>query len=133
MPRVMGDLSGTGEKMTGKDRIFLDHLNRRFRIKSPAGLNDPPPNFRIARDRKPWGIYRTRRLTVLPAFFLMYTFLFLILGAVSLEPIAILSSSLCSLPLLYLIFRLQRPRIVHDSLAIHDSRCTLAHPLQEDP
>ena len=127
----MGDLSGTGEKMTGKDRIFLDHLNRRFRIKSPAGLNDPPPNFRIARDRKPWGIYRSMLLTVLPAFFLMYTFLFLIMGAVSLEPIAILSSSLCSLPLLYLIFRLQRPRLVHVRLAIPDSRGSFDHPLPE--
>jgi len=127
----MGDLSGTGEKMTEEDRIFLDHLNRRFRIKSPVGLNDPPPNFLIARDSKPWRIYRSMLVTVLPAFFLMYTILFLIMGAVSLEPIAILSSGLCSLPLLYIIFRLQRPRLVHVRLAVPDTGGSFYHPLPE--
>ncbi len=127
----MGDLSGTGDDMAEGERIFIDQLNRKFRIKIPVELSDPPADFRIARESKPWRIYRSMLVTVLPTFFLMYASLFLVMGAVSLEPLVILSSSLCSLPLLYIIFRLQRPKLVHVRLAVPDSSGDFVHPLPE--
>tara|TARA_B100000959_G_scaffold286388_2_gene364810 strand:+ start:8667 stop:10277 length:1611 start_codon:yes stop_codon:yes gene_type:complete len=127
----MGDLSGTGDNMFEGDRIFFDNLGRRFRILPPARLSEPPPNLRISRTSRPWKTYFNMLGTVLPAFFLMYTSLFLILGVVSLDPIMVLSSGLCSLPLILGIFRLHRPKLVHVRLAVPDTGGSGTHALPE--
>jgi len=113
------------------ERILIDSLNRRFRVKVPVGLSETPPNLRIAKASKPWRIYFRMLGTVLPAFFLMYTSLFMVMGAVELEPILVLSSALCSLPLVFLIFRLHRPRLIHVRLAVPDVNGSEAHALSE--
>ena len=50
--------------------------------------------------------------TVIPAFFLMYVLYSSDRHSI-LEPIAVFLSGLCSAPLIALIFRLHRPRLVH--------------------
>ncbi len=110
-------------------RVFIDELGRKYRIKSPEPLSEPPHNLRIARTRKTWDVYLRMLGTVLPAFFLMYTFLFLILGISSLDPLMILASTLCSAPLVILIVRLHRPRLAHVNLAVPDDTGFEAHAL----
>ncbi len=130
-PRVMGDLSGTlGEEMKG-ERILIDSLGRRFRTMVPAGLSEPPDNLRIARTSRPWRIYFSMLGTVLPAFFLMYTSLFIIIGAVDSEPLLVLSGGICSLPLIVIISRLHRPRLVHVRLASANEQGSTVHALPE--
>jgi len=114
-----------------EDRVFIDHSGQMYRIKSPQPLEEPPKNLRIARRSQPWSIYSRMLGTVLPAFFLMYTLLFIILGLVSLEPVIVLASSICSAPLVFLILRLHRPRLVHVRLAVPDSSGSEAHALPE--
>ena len=113
----------------GRGRVFIDEMGRKYRIKSPDPLSEPPENLRIARTRKTWEVYLRMMGTVLPAFFLMYTFLFLILGISNLEPSMVLGSSLCSAPLVILIARLHRPKLVHVSLAVPDDSGSEAHAL----
>ena len=129
--RVMGDLSGTrGGEMEG-ERILIDALNRRFRVMVPARLSEPPANLRIARTSRPWRIYFSMLGTVLPAFFLMYALLFIIIGIVDSEPIMVLSGGMCSLPLVVMIFRLHRPRLVHVRLATANEQGSTVHALPE--
>tara|TARA_B100001123_G_scaffold449907_1_gene617427 strand:+ start:1390 stop:2958 length:1569 start_codon:yes stop_codon:yes gene_type:complete len=115
----------------GSGRIFIDELGRKFRIKSPEPIIEPPNNLRIARARKTWDVYLRMLGTVLPAFFLMYTSLFLILGISTLEPSMVLGSSLCSAPLVILIVRLHRPKLVHVILAVPDDSGAESHALSE--
>ncbi len=114
-----------------EDRVFIDRLGQMYRLKSPQPLEEPPTNLRIARRSQPWEIYSRMLGTVLPAFFLMYALLFIILGLVSLEPVIVLASSICSAPLVFLILRLHRPRLVHVRLAVPDSTGSEAHALPE--
>ena len=113
------------------DRIYIDTLNRRFRVRLPVELSEPPPNLRIARTSKPWRIYISMLGTVLPAFFLMYTSLYFILGIALSDPIMVLSGEICSIPLIFLIFRLHRPRLIHVRLATPDELGSEVHALPE--
>ena len=124
----MGDLSGTGCIMDS-GRVFLDPSGRKYRIKEPEPLLETPENLRIARETKPWGIYFRMLGTVLPSFFLMYTLLSLILGFTMLEPAVVLASGLCSAPLVFMILRLHRPRLLHVRLAVPDESGSEAHAL----
>ncbi|MBF92401.1 MAG: hypothetical protein CMB78_01315 [Euryarchaeota archaeon] len=124
----MGDLSGTRCNMDS-GRVFLDPSGRKYRIKEPEPLQETPENLRIARETKPWAIYFRMLGTVLPSFFLMYSILSLILGFTMLEPAMILASGLCSAPLVFLILRLHRPRLVHVRLAVPDESGSQAHAL----
>ncbi|HJM18775.1 MAG TPA: hypothetical protein QF703_04510, partial [Candidatus Thalassarchaeaceae archaeon] len=126
----MGDLSDTLIDMKG-ERILIDSLNRRFRVKYPVALSPPPANLRIFRESKPWKVYFSMIATVLPAFFLMYASLFIILGLVENEPVLTLSGGMCSLPLIFLLFRLHRPRIIHVRLATPDEKGSTMHALPE--
>ena len=119
-----------GESMND-GRVFLDQRGRKYRIKIPEPLIEPPKNLRIARPSKPWNVYLRMLGTVLPAFFLMYTFLYLVLGVTMLEPVIVLSSSLCSAPLVFLIFKLHRPKLVHVRLAVQDESGSQIHALPE--
>jgi len=113
------------------ERLFIDPMGRMYRIKHPEPLSDPPRNLRIARASKPWAIYLRMLGTVIPAFFLMYVLLFLVIGAIRLEPGLILVSGICSAPLVFLIFRLHKPRLVHVRLAVPDASGSEAHALPE--
>tara|TARA_B100000131_G_scaffold56954_3_gene52255 strand:+ start:214 stop:1806 length:1593 start_codon:yes stop_codon:yes gene_type:complete len=126
----MGDLSDTVIAMEG-ERILIDSLNRRFRVKSTVPLSQTPPNLSINRKSKPWNVYFSMVATVLPAFFLMYASLFIILGFVESEPVLTLSGAMCSLPLTFLLFRLHRPRIIHVRLASPDENGSTVHALPE--
>jgi RsiW-degrading membrane proteinase PrsW (M82 family) len=111
------------------DKIFIDHLNRKFRIPAPKNLIKPPDDIQFASKSKPWKIYFGMLGTVLPAFFLLYTSLFLILGIINLNPIVTLSGGICSLPLLIIIFRLHRPKLIHVRVATPSEDGDYIHPL----
>ncbi len=110
-------------------RVYIDEIGRMYRIKEPVPLSEPPKNLRIARTSKPWATYRRMLGTVIPAFFLMYVLLFLVIGLVSLEPGIVLVSGLCSAPLVFLIFSLHKPRLVHVQLAVPDEMGSEAHAI----
>jgi len=112
-------------------RTFIDQLGRMYRFKEPESLSEPPSNLMVARNSRPWRAYLRMLGTVIPAFFLMYVLLFLVIGMVYLEPIAVLLSGLCSAPLIALIFRLHRPRLVHVRLLTPDEGGSQAHALPE--
>jgi hypothetical protein len=112
-------------------RAFIDQMGRLYRIKNPEPLSEPPRNLRIARTSKPWTIYIRMLGTVIPAFFLMYVLLFLVVGAIALEPVSVLASGLCSAPLVFLILSLHKPRLVHVRLAVPDEGGSEAHALPE--
>jgi len=126
----MGDLSDTVIAMEG-ERILIDSLNRRFRVKNTVPLSPTPTTLGIYRKSKPWSVYFSMVATVLPAFFLMYASLFIILGFVESEPVLTLSGAMCSLPLSFLLFRLHRPRIIHVRLATPDESGSKVHALPE--
>jgi len=111
------------------ERTFIDQNGRMYRIKSPEPLSEPPKQLVIARSSKPWGIYLRMLGTVIPAFFLMYVLLFLVMGVIMLEPSAVLISGICSAPLVFLILSLHKPRLVHVSLASPDEMGSQAHAL----
>ena len=113
------------------ERVFMDQMGRMYRIKHPEPLSEPPSNLRIARTSKPWGVYIRMLGTVVPAFFLMYVLLFLVIGAISLEPGLVLVSGICSAPLVFLILSLHKPRLVHVRLAVPDASGSEAHALPE--
>jgi hypothetical protein len=113
------------------ERVFIDQMGRMYRIKHPEPLSEPPSNLRIARTTKPWGVYLRMLGTVIPAFFLMYVLLFLVIGAISLEPSLVLVSGICSAPLVFLILSLHKPRLVHVRLAVSDASGSEAHALPE--
>jgi RsiW-degrading membrane proteinase PrsW (M82 family) len=110
-------------------KIIVDSLNRKFRVPYPTGLTSAPDNIQIARKSSPWKIYFSMMGTVLPAFFLLYTSLFIIIGIMDRNPIMTLSGSLCSLPLLFIILRLYRPRLIHVKLASPTEKGQYLHPL----
>ena len=112
-------------------RTFIDQSGRMYRFKEPEPLSEPPSNLMVARNSRPWRAYLRMLGTVIPAFFLMYVLLFLVIGIVYLEPIAVLLSGLCSAPLIALIFRLHRPRLVHVRLLTPDEGGSQAHALPE--
>ena len=101
-------------------RVYLDEIGRMYRIKAPVPLSEPPDNLRIARTSKPWATYLRMLSTVIPAFFLMYVLLFLVIGLISLDPGVVLISGLCSAPLVVFILSLHKPRLVHVQLAVPD-------------
>ena len=111
------------------DKIIIDSLNRKFRIPYPTKLPRAPDDIRIARKSSPWKIYFSMIGTVLPAFFLLYTSLFIIIGIMDRNPIMTLSGSLCSLPLVFIILRLYRPRLIHVKLASPSENGQYLHPL----
>ena len=111
------------------EKIIVDSQNRKFRIPNPTRLTKPPEDIRIARISSPWKIYFSMIGTVLPAFFLLYTSLFIIVGIMDNNPIMTLSGSLCSLPLLFIILRLYRPRLIHVKLASPSEKGQYLHPL----
>ena len=113
------------------ERVFIDQLGRMYRIKQPEPLSESPSNLRIARTSKPWSVYLRMLGTVIPAFFLMYVLLFLVIGAINLEPGMVLVSGLCSVPLVFLILSLHKPRLVHVRLAVPDETGSEAHALPE--
>lgn len=110
-------------------RTFIDQNGRMYRIKSPKPLSEPPKQLVIARASQPWKIYLRMLGTVIPAFFLMYVLLFLVIGLFTLEPVAVLLSGICSAPLIFLILSLHRPRLVHVCLASPDETGSEAHAL----
>ena len=114
-----------------RGRVLVDSLNRRFRIKEPMPLSEAPPNLKITKSSKPWKIYLRMLGTVLPAFFLMYTSLFVIWGIIELDSILTLSAGFCSLPLVLLLFRIHRPKLVHVRLASPDPSGSEIHALTE--
>ena len=59
------------------EKIIIDSLNRKFRVPYPTKLSNAPDDLRIARKSSPWKIYFGMVGTVLPAFFLLYTSLFI--------------------------------------------------------
>ena len=69
--------------------------------------------------------------TVIPAFFLMYVLLFLVMGIVYLEPVAVFLSWAYAALLIALIFKLHRPRLVHVRLLTPDDDGSQAHALPE--
>lgn len=111
------------------EKIIVDSQNRKFRIPNPIRLTKAPDDIRIARKSSPWKIYFSMIGTVLPAFFLLYTSLFIIVGIMDSNPIMTLSGSLCSLPLLFIILRLYRPRLIHVKLASPSVKGQYLHPL----
>ena len=112
-------------------RTFIDQMGRMYQFKEPEPLSEPPSNLMVARNSRPWRAYLRMLGTVIPAFFLMYVLLFLVIGIVYLEPIAVFLSGLCSAPLIALIFRLHRPRLVHVRLLTPDEGGSHAHALPE--
>ncbi len=104
------------ETMSG-DKIIIDSMNRKFRIPAPISLTNPPNNIQFARKSKPWKIYFEMLSTVLPAFFLLYTSLFIIIGIINFDPLMTLSGGFCSLPLLMILLRLHRPNLIHVQVA----------------
>ena len=111
------------------DKIIVDSLNRKFRVPYPTRLSRAPDDIRIARKSSPWKIYFSMIGTVLPAFFLLYTSLFIIVGIIDQHPIMTLSGSICSVPLLFIILRLYRPRLIHVKLAYPSEKGQYLHPL----
>jgi len=111
------------------DRIIIDSLNRKFRIPSPTNLSEAPNDIRIARKSTPWRIYFNMLGTVLPAFFLLYTSLFMMIGIINLDPFMTLTGSICTLPLMVILFRLHRPKLIHVKLALPDDEGKYLHPL----
>ena len=112
-------------------RTFIDQMGRMYRFKEPEPLSEPPNNLTVARNSRPWRAYLRMLGTVIPAFFLMYVLLFLVMGIVYLEPVTVFLSGLCSAPLIALIFRLHRPRLVHVRLLTPDDDGSQAHALPE--
>jgi len=110
-------------------RVYIDEIGRMYRIKGPVPLSEPPENLRIARNSKPWSTYLRMLGTVIPAFFLMYVLLFLVIGLISLEPGIVLISGLCSAPLVFFILSLHKPRLVHVQLAVPDEMGSEAHAI----
>ena len=110
-------------------RVYIDEIGRMYRIKGPVPLSEPPENLRIARNSKPWSTYIRMLGTVIPAFFLMYVLLFLVIGLISLEPGIVLISGLCSAPLVFFILSLHKPRLVHVQLAVPDEMGSEAHAI----
>ena len=110
-------------------RVYLDEIGRMYRIKAPVPLSEPPDNLRIARTSKPWATYLRMLSTVIPAFFLMYVLLFLVIGLISLDPGVVLISGLCSAPLVVFILSLHKPRLVHVQLAVPDEMGSQAHAI----
>ena len=110
-------------------RVYIDDFGRMYRIKHPVPLSEPPKNLRIARTSKPWATYRRMLGTVIPAFFLMYVLLFLVIGLISLEPVIVLISGLCSAPLIFFILSLHKTRLVHVQLAVPDKMGSEAHAI----
>ena len=110
-------------------RVYIDEIGRMYRIKETVPLSEPPNNLRIARTSKPWATYRRMLGTVIPAFFLMYVLLFLVIGLIRLEPGIVLLSGLCSAPLVLLILSLHKPRLVHVQLAVPDEMGSEAHAI----
>ena len=110
-------------------RVYIDEMGRMYRIKEPTPLSEPPKNLRIARTSKPWSTYLRMLGTVIPAFFLMYVLLFLVIGIINLEPAIVLISGICSAPLLFFIFSLHKPRLVHVQLAVPDEMGSEAHAI----
>ena len=111
------------------EKIIIDSLNRKFRVPYPTKLSNAPDDLRIARKSSPWKIYFGMVGTVLPAFFLLYTSLFIIIGIIDRNPIMTLSGGLCSIPLLFIIIYLYRPRLIHVKLAIPSEKGHFLHPL----
>jgi len=107
----------------------MDEIGRMYRIKEPVPLSEPPNHFRIARTSKPWATYLRMLGTVIPAFFLMYVLLFLVIGLTLLEPGIVLLSGLCSAPLVFFILSLHKPRLVHVQLAVPDEMGSEAHAI----
>mgnify|MGYP002034740972 CR=1 FL=1 len=112
-------------------RTFIDQMGRMYRFKEPEPLSEPPHNLMVGRNSRPWRSYLRMLGTVIPAFFLMYVLLFLVIGIVYLEPIAVFVSGMCSAPLIALIFRLHKPRLVHVRLLSPDEEGSEAHALPE--
>jgi hypothetical protein len=110
-------------------RVYIDEIGRMYRIKETVPLSEPPNNLRIARTSKPWATYRRMLGTVIPAFFLMYVLLFLVIGLIRLEPGIVLLSGLCSAPLVFFILSLHKPRLVHVQLAVPDEMGSEAHAI----
>jgi len=110
-------------------RVYIDEIGRMYRIKETVPLSEPPNNLRIARTSKPWATYRRMLGTVIPAFFLMYVLLFLVIGLIRLEPGIVLLSGLCSTPLVFFILSLHKPRLVHVQLAVPDEMGSEAHAI----
>ena len=110
-------------------RVYIDEIGRMYRIKATVPLSEPPNNLRIARTSKPWATYRRMLGTVIPAFFLMYVLLFLVIGLTRLEPGIVLLSGLCSAPLVFFILSLHKPRLVHVQLAVPDEMGSEAHAI----
>jgi len=110
-------------------RVYIDEIGRMYRIKETVPLSEPPNNLRIARTSKPWATYRRMLGTVIPAFFLMYVLLFLVIGLTLLEPGIVLISGLCSAPLIFFILSLHKPRLVHVQLAVPDEMGSEAHAI----
>jgi len=110
-------------------RMYIDEIGRMYRIKEPVPLSEPPMSLRIARTSKPWSTYLRMLGTVIPAFFLMYVLLFLVIGLITLEPGIVLISGLCSAPLVIFILSLHKPRLVHVQLAVPDEMGSEAHAI----
>ena len=117
-----------GELMEDQS-VYIDEIGRMYRIKEPIPLSEPPKGLRIARTSKPWSTYLRMLGTVIPAFFLMYVLLFLVIGLISLEPVIVLMSGLCSVPLVIFILSLHKPRLVHVQLAVPDEMGSEAHAI----
>ena len=114
-----------------EERVFLDQFGRKFRIKPPVPLSEPPENLRIERQTKPWNAYFRMLGTVLPAYILMYAALYVFLGFWSLEPAVISVCGVLGIPFLSLIFWLHKPKLVHVTLAVPDETGSEAHALPE--
>ena len=112
-----------------RERVFLDHLGRKFRVKPPVALSEPPKNLRIERQSKPWNAYFRMLGTVVPAYMLMYATLYAFFGFLNLEPAIVSVCGLVGIPFLVLIFWLHKPRLVHVTLAVPSKFGSEAHTL----
>ena len=79
-------------------RTFIDQMGRMYRFKEPEPLSEPPSNLMVARNSRPWRAYLRMLGTVIPAFFLMYVLLFLVIGIVYLSSQSPYSSLDCAAP-----------------------------------
>ena len=118
-----------GIDLMSKDKIVMDSSKRKFRIPSPNNLIKPPADIQFGRKSKPWRIYFAMLKSVLPVFFLLYSSLFIILGLINLDPIVTLTGGICSLPLIIIIIRLHRPKLIHVKIATPSENGRFIHPL----
>ena len=113
------------------DRIVTDNQGRNLRLLEPKSLSSPPKDFQLSRVSRPFRRYFSLVVNSLIMVFLVQAFSAQLIGILDAQPLYVIGCSIVTLPCIFFLIILHRPKLIEVRLLTSDENGMYAHPIPE--